>query len=73
MGLVELILFFNRVSLKVFFTIFLAINTDAHSFHMLKHMEYGVKTARKGWIKKETVINTWDAEKLQRFFQSGKK
>lgn len=53
--------------------VFLAINTDAHSFHMLKHMEYGVKTARKGWIKKETVINTWDAEKLQRFFQSGKK
>src|SRR5690606_5107843 len=47
--------------------VFLAINTDAHSFHMLKHMEYGVKTARKGWIKKETVINTWDAEKLQRF------
>ena len=33
MGLVELILFFYRVSLKVFFTIFLAINTAEEFFN----------------------------------------
>ncbi|UXH44175.1 DNA polymerase/3'-5' exonuclease PolX [Rossellomorea vietnamensis] len=38
----------------------LVINTDAHSIDHLEFMEVGVGTARKGWIKKDTVINTWD-------------
>ncbi|WP_163970173.1 DNA polymerase/3'-5' exonuclease PolX [Oceanobacillus halotolerans] len=40
------------------------INTDAHDYRMLDHMEYGVGVARKGWLQKETVINTWPKEKL---------
>lgn len=46
----------------------IAINTDAHSFQMLDHMQYGVGTAKRGWLKKETVINTWTKEKLINFF-----
>ncbi|WP_417900807.1 DNA polymerase/3'-5' exonuclease PolX [Bacillus haimaensis] len=45
----------------------LVINTDAHSIDMLEHMETGVATARKGWIRKENVINTWTEDKLKRF------
>ncbi|TRM12899.1 DNA polymerase/3'-5' exonuclease PolX [Lentibacillus cibarius] len=45
----------------------IAINTDAHDYSMFDHMQYGVGTARKGWIKKETVINTWSIEELKAF------
>ncbi|GMB07398.1 DNA polymerase/3'-5' exonuclease PolX [Thermolongibacillus altinsuensis] len=47
----------------------IAINTDAHNIQMLDHMEIGVAFARKGWIRKETVINTWDLEQLKQFLQ----
>jgi len=52
--------------------VILAINTDAHSYKMLNHMKYGVGVARKGWIQKETVINTWTKEKLMSFFNRNK-
>ncbi|WP_179134026.1 DNA polymerase/3'-5' exonuclease PolX [Halobacillus massiliensis] len=44
----------------------IAINTDAHSYPMLEHMEIGVGSARKGWLKKESVINTLTAEQLKK-------
>lgn len=50
----------------------IAINTDAHSYSMLEHMKYGVGIARKGWIRKDTVINTWDKEKLINYFNRNK-
>lgn len=42
----------------------IAINTDAHDYLMLEHMKYGTGAARKGWIEKDTVINTWPKTKL---------
>lgn len=45
----------------------LAINTDAHDYYMLDHMTYGVGAARKGWIKADSVINTWPIQKLKAF------
>ncbi len=42
----------------------LAINTDAHSAEMLDDMEYGVITARRGWVRPENVLNTWSLEKF---------
>ncbi|SET43788.1 DNA polymerase (family 10) [Oceanobacillus limi] len=50
----------------------IAINTDAHSYPMLEHMKYGVGVARKGWIEKDTVINTWSKEKLIAYFNRNK-
>ncbi|MGM0940298.1 MAG: DNA polymerase/3'-5' exonuclease PolX [Bacillota bacterium] len=50
----------------------LAINTDAHNYQMLEHMKYGVGVARKGWIQKETVMNTWSKEDLIAFFNRNK-
>ena len=38
----------------------LVINTDSHHTSELGRMEYGVRTAQRGWAPKELVINTWD-------------
>jgi DNA polymerase (family 10) len=50
----------------------IAINTDAHQLDMLEHMEIGVAAAKKGWIQKDTVINTWDIDKLLDFIRRHK-
>jgi len=52
--------------------VLLAINTDAHSKQMFSHMEYGVSVAKKGWIKKEQVINTWSLDQLKKLFNRHK-
>ena len=33
----------------------IVINTDAHNIDMLEHMEIGVSTAKKGWIKNHVL------------------
>ncbi|GAB2570194.1 DNA polymerase/3'-5' exonuclease PolX [Gracilibacillus alcaliphilus] len=50
----------------------LAINTDAHSYQMLEDMAAGVGTARRGHIRKETVINTMTKEEIEQFFNRKK-
>ncbi|WP_028400915.1 DNA polymerase/3'-5' exonuclease PolX [Ectobacillus panaciterrae] len=50
----------------------IAINTDAHTLDMLEHLEIGVAAAKKGWIQKDTVINTWETEKLLDFIRRHK-
>ena len=42
----------------------LTINTDAHSIDHLKYMELGVAQARRGWVRKKDVINTYPLEKM---------
>ncbi|WLV23736.1 DNA polymerase/3'-5' exonuclease PolX [Aciduricibacillus chroicocephali] len=51
--------------------VYISINTDAHNSGMLEHMKYGVGNARRGWIRKDTVINTWPIEKLKAFMNRG--
>ncbi|WP_053218972.1 DNA polymerase/3'-5' exonuclease PolX [Virgibacillus senegalensis] len=50
----------------------IAINTDAHSYHTLEFMDIGVGTARKGWLKPESVINTWTKDELSALFNRNK-
>ncbi len=38
--------------------VMMAINTDAHRIEQLDYMPYGVRTARRGWVTKESVLNT---------------
>jgi len=45
----------------------IAINTDAHNYNHLDFMFYGVAIARRGWLEKEDVVNTWPIEKLLEF------
>jgi DNA polymerase (family 10) len=42
----------------------LSIDTDAHSAGNLSDMKYGVATARRGWLEKKDVINTFSIDKL---------
>lgn len=46
------------------------INTDAHKLDTLKHMEIGVSAAKKGWIKKSSVINALDKNDLLDFLHN---
>ncbi|MGH9196298.1 MAG: PHP domain-containing protein, partial [Acidimicrobiia bacterium] len=44
-----------------------AISTDAHRVSDLAYLRLGVFTAQRGWVQKESVINTWPLSKLQKF------
>lgn len=43
-----------------------AINTDAHNTEGLHLIELGIGQARRGWLQKEDVINTYSLEKLMK-------
>jgi DNA polymerase (family 10) len=42
----------------------IVISTDAHSTAGLSLIEYGVRTARRGWLERTDVINTLPCEEL---------
>ena len=46
--------------------VLLAINTDAHSTKQVSHMAFGVNVARRGWLEKEDVINTYPLGSLKK-------
>ncbi|MGG5254841.1 DNA polymerase/3'-5' exonuclease PolX [Neobacillus sp. SM06] len=49
------------------------INTDAHKIATLAHMEVGVAAAKKGWIRKSSVLNTLEPEDLLKFLDNRKR
>ncbi|HEX7879165.1 MAG TPA: DNA polymerase/3'-5' exonuclease PolX [Candidatus Eisenbacteria bacterium] len=48
-----------------------SINPDAHNTHGLAEERFGVGVARKGWLTAADVINTWDADAIERFLRRG--
>lgn len=48
----------------------IAINTDAHRIQELEHIAFGIGTARKGWIKKQHVINTYSKDRLLSYLKN---
>ncbi|MFA5933089.1 MAG: helix-hairpin-helix domain-containing protein [Microgenomates group bacterium] len=40
------------------------INTDSHEVSQMEMMVFGVSVARRGWLTKEDVINSWDWKKF---------
>jgi len=46
----------------------LAIGTDAHHPDQLWMMRLGLATARRGWLEKKDLLNTWPLKKIRRFF-----
>ncbi len=44
--------------------VLLSINTDAHSPSDLDLMQFGVATARRGWVEAQGVINTWQPDQI---------
>ncbi|PIU44717.1 MAG: histidinol-phosphatase [Ignavibacteriales bacterium CG07_land_8_20_14_0_80_59_12] len=50
--------------------ILLPINPDAHNTDGLRDTWYGVGTARKGWLEKKDVLNTFTAAQVEKRFES---
>jgi DNA polymerase (family 10) len=50
----------TRMGLKI------AINTDAHYTSELDFMQFGVFQARRGWVTKKDVVNTYSLSKLMK-------
>lgn len=42
-----------------------AINPDAHRTSQLEYLAFGVRLARKGWLRREDVINTLDLAAIE--------
>lgn len=59
----ELILHAKAIDLKFF------VSTDSHSVSDLASMRYGVGQARRGWLEKKDIINTYPYSKLNEFFK----
>ena len=45
--------------------VLLAVNTDAHGIEQLAHRHSGLNVARRGWLTKNEVINTYTLEELR--------
>ena len=45
--------------------VLLAVNTDAHAIRQLAHRQSGLNVARRGWLTKTDVINTYSLEELR--------
>ncbi len=46
-----------------------AIGSDAHSRDNLNYMEFGVATARRGWLEAKDIINTMPVRDLRRLLE----
>ncbi len=44
------------------------IGTDSHAVQHLGYMKFGVATARRGWLEKKDVINTYNLSSIKQFF-----
>ncbi len=42
------------------------IGTDAHNIEHLSYMRFGVATARRGWLEKSDIINTYDLKEIEK-------
>lgn len=42
------------------------VSTDAHATGELRNVRYGVAMARRGWVRRGEVLNTWDVDAFVR-------
>lgn len=49
-----------------------SINPDAHSTEHLQYLAFGVRLARKGWLRREDALNTRTLEEIREFLAKPK-
>jgi len=49
-----------------------SINPDAHKTEQLQFLHFGVRLARKGWLRREDVINSFSLEKITEWLKQPK-
>ena len=42
------------------------LGTDSHSINHLSFMKFGVATARRGWLEKKDILNTYSVKEIQK-------
>jgi DNA polymerase (family 10) len=42
------------------------IGTDAHSLEHFRYMRFGIATARRGWLEKKDVLNTYSIKEIEK-------
>jgi DNA polymerase (family 10) len=57
----------NHIQLAQDAGVKVVINTDAHHIAQLGFMDIGISAARKGWIRRENVLNAMGFDQLQQF------
>jgi len=45
------------------------IGTDAHSIDHLRYIRFGVATARRGWLEKKDILNTYSLSKIEKILE----
>lgn len=50
----------------------ICINTDAHSFENFDELQYGILTARRGWLQRADVLNTRPVEGFKKWLKERK-
>jgi DNA polymerase (family 10) len=45
------------------------IGTDSHNIDHLYFMRYGVATARRGWLEKSDILNTYNIEEIEKILR----
>lgn len=53
--------------------VLVAINPDAHSISGLEDIDYGIGTARRGWLEPKDVLNTRTADEVLALFRHGRR
>jgi DNA polymerase (family 10) len=48
----------------------IAVNCDAHSVEDFDNLPFGVLTARRAWVRPESCINAWPADRLRAWLKS---
>ncbi len=48
------------------------VNPDAHNLEGLREYRFGVNVARKGWLTKEDVINTFSKDEIMQYLENKK-
>jgi DNA polymerase (family 10) len=46
----------------------IVIGTDAHSIEHLPYIRFGIATARRGWLEKKDVLNTYSMKEIEKIF-----
>ncbi len=48
----------------------LVIDTDSHAVSQMDLMQYGISVARRGWAKKNDILNTWEYNKIEKWMKT---
>ena len=49
-----------------------SINPDAHNVEGFQNLHFGIRVARKGWLRREDIVNCMSAEEMKNWLQTPK-